>query len=400
MQTVAPMATPYHGPLAAYAVVNLQPQPLAPLYLKAVDPFTGADVPGHPPLELGHDGTWALSPDGATMALGWAPKDSGGWGPQRLFLVDLRRWQRVDLGFEALISRLFWSPDGGRIYVTTRHRCSAPECVDSSSELVTIDSTTGAVLAQVELPFSSYQTYLSPDGASLYLFGGAWVDPRYEEPPVPRLVAFDMQKGRVRGELALRDLLYGSRKETDASGDYYAQYLPGIAMSPDGQRMYIAHPDRNRIDVVDPRTMRLERSAEVRRPSSLIDRFLSFFAGEAEAKGGPTNGAALYISADGRLLYYGRHGERPPADANGNYQSTDTGLQVVGAGSFHVLIQLDPSPPNQFHAFLSEASEQYTFTLRGIQLVVRDPRDLHVLSSGDIGAVYDLLVGPAPPASR
>ncbi len=180
-----------------------------------------------------------------------------------------------------------------------------------------------------------------------------------------------------------------------------AVYFPGLAMSPDGQRMYIAYPDSDRIAVVDLSTMRLERTVSVgRQHTSVIDRFLSLFADEAQAKGGPTNRASLYISADGRHMYYSRSAQRPPADANGNYKTTTVGPWVLDPDSLHVTKQLDPAAMES-HGFLADVSDRYIFALRGLQLAVLDPRDLHKLSGGTVGiAVDDLIVGPAPPTAH
>jgi hypothetical protein len=287
--------TLHQDPLTAYAVVALSSEPLAPLSLKAVDPLTGADVPGRPPVELGHDGTEALSPDGATIALGWAPKDSGGYGPQRLSLLDTARWEKRDTAFQDGIARLFWSPDGSRIYAETFH-CFV--CSKLQPRLITLDAVTGNVEAEAELPFETYQSFIAPDGKTLYLFGQAGFDPQVvTQPPSPRLVAFDIQASKVQADLELPGLLYGQP------------------------------------------------------------------------------------------------------------QSTDTGLRVVDAGSFNVMRQLDPA--ELFHGvrfasevFLSEASDQYVFALRGLQLVVLDSHDLHELSSGTVGSVYHLLVGPKAPADH
>jgi DNA-binding CsgD family transcriptional regulator len=390
--------TPYNGPLAAYAVVALSSGPYDPLYLKAIDPFTGAAVPGKEPIELGHDGTEALSPDGATIALGWAGADSGGSGPYRLSLLDTATWKERDTDLVDGISRLFWSPDGSKIYVVT-FACYA--CNGKPTRLITVDVHAGKVTSEAKLPFDSYPSFLSPDGTTLYLFGHETYDPQVvAEPPPPRLVALDVKTGTTRAELTLSGMLDGSRKEHDASGDYYAEYSPGLAMSPDGRRLYLAYPDSERIAVVDLPGMRVDRTVNVeRQQTSLIGRFLSLFASKAEAKGGPMTGASLSVSADGKRLYYSRSFQRPPADDQGNYQTTAVGPWILDPDSLHITKEL-AADAMVSHGFFPGASGRYIFALRGIQVVVLDPTDLHELSGGDIGAVSNLLVGPAPPANR
>lgn len=405
---VAPIVKPYSGPMAAYAVVKLDSRPLSGLYLKAVDPLTGEAIEGREPVKLGHHGTWALSPDGRTMALAWSPTGNDR-GPDRLFLLDLNRWEKTDLGFQALISRLFWSPDGERLHLTTWHRCSQPECIDSSGELVTVDPATGNVLSESSLPFSSYATRLSPDGHTLYLFGAEWVDPRVkEEGRVPRLVAFDVQRGRVRAELELSEVLWGQRKETDEHGEYFAQYLPGTAMSPDGRSYYVAHPDEDRITVVDLASMQVERSEEIGRKASLFGRLLSLFANTAHAKGGATSSKRIAVSPDGRLLYIIGSAERPvreTADAEERtWESIGYGLKVIDTASLEVVAEDVPprGPPGSplswaatYRQVAPDPGGRYLYALRGAELYIMDPATLEVVRT-TAAPFYDFLVGPAP----
>ena len=351
---IATPVTPYSGPIAAYAVEKLDPEPLSGLYLKAIDPLTGEAIEGREPVELGHHGTWALSPDGRTMALAWSPTGNDS-GPDRLFLLDLNRWEKTDLGFEALISKLFWSPDGDRLHLTTWHRCSQPECIDSSSELVTVDSATGNVLSESSLPFSSYATRLSPDGYTLYLFGAESTNLQSKgEGQAPRLVAFDVQRGRVRAELELPEVLWWTRVETGEHGEYSAQYLPGTAVSPDGRSYYVVHPDEDRITVVDLESMQVERSEEIGHNASLFGRLLSLLASTAHAKGGATTSKGAAVSPDGRLLYITGSTERPvreTADAEERtWESIDYGLKVIDTASLEVVAEdVPPSAPSGSH---------------------------------------------------
>jgi hypothetical protein len=402
-QAVAPAPTPYNGSLAAYAVVALSSDPLAPLYIKAIDPFTGADMPGRDPIELGHDGVEALSPDGSTIALGWAAADTGGAGPQRLSLLGVKTWTKRDTGFLDGISRLFWSPDGKTIYAQT-YQCdfASSICNFANARLVTIDASTGDVGGSISLPFYSDQSFLSPDGSTFYLFGAEFVDPQVApNPPAPQLVSIDVATGHIIAERSFPEILDGSRLEHDSSGDYYAEYTPGVAMRPDGQEMYMAYPDSDQIAYVQLPGMNVSGRAQIDKPqASLIGRFLSMLAGKAQAKGGATTRASLHISTDGSSLYYSRYVEHPPQNTDGTYPSTAVGPWLLGTDpGLHGVKQLDPQSMDA-KLILSGVSNKYVFALRGIQLLVLDPGDLHELSGGDIGAVFDLIVGPAPPANR
>ncbi len=397
-------ATTIEHPLAAYTVVGIGSDPLAPLYIKAIDPFTGADVPGRDPIELGHDGVEALSPDGSTIALGWAAADTGGAGPQRLSLLDVKTWTKRDTGFLDGIARLFWSPDGKTIYAQT-YQCDFASyiCNFAKARLVTIDASTGDVGGSISLPFYADQSFLSPDGRTLYLFGAEFVDPQVvPSPPAPQLASIDIATGHIIAERSFPEILDGSRLEHDPSGDHYAQYAPGVVMRPDGQEMYIAYPDSDQIANVQLPGMNVVGRAQIDKPqASLIGRFLSMLAGTAEAKGGPTTRASLHISADGSSLYYSRYIEEPPQNSDGTYPSTAVGPWLLGTDpGLHGVKQLDPQNIDA-QLFLSDVSDKYIFALRGLNVVVLDPKDLHEISGGVVGAaVFDLLVGPALPANR
>jgi hypothetical protein len=408
---IAPPAATYDGPLAAYAVVKLDPEPLSALYLKAVDPATGEDLAGRAPVELGHHGTWALSPDGTTMALAWAATGNSGSGPERFFLFDTITWEKRDLGFAAHVSRLFWSPAGDRLYATTYHRCEISECVDNSSELVALDPETGDVITEDPLPYGGYHTDLSPDGATLYIFGSPATGPEDEDLP-PRLVAFDIKRGETRAELDLPDVLNGWRLQADAFGEYGVQYLAGVALSLDGRRYYVAHANEEKITVIDLASMDVDRTVTIGRGDgeSLAGRILGLFADTAEAKGGATTQAALSISANGRFLYRTSSAERPTGDATvegyRDWESVDFGLQVIDASTFSLLAEdVPPTQPDgtllwaDAYRFLQpDPTGRSLLAVRGAMLRILDPETL-VLETEVIAPYYDFLVGPAPASS-
>ncbi len=337
----APISTPYSGPLAAYAVVTLSSEPLAPLYLKAIDPFTGAAVPGRQPLQLGHDGTQALSPDGSTIALGWAAADTGGSGPYRLSLLDIATWTKHDTNLMDGISQLFWSPDSSTIYVVT-FNCNA--CNGAQPRLITVDARTGNVASEAALPYGPQcdcLTRLSPGGQTLYLFGRQYVNPDVvTEPPPPHLAALDVRSGSVRADLEFPDMLFGWRSDPALGA---MQYGPAWVITPDGRRILVAYPDSNRIAVVNVSSMRIERTVNVQQQASLIGNLLALFSSTAGAKDGATTSAGLSISADGRFVYYSRSSQHLPfVGENGLLTTTIVGPWIIDPPSLRITRELPP----------------------------------------------------------
>lgn len=388
-------STSYEGPLAAYAVVKLDPEPSAGLYLTAVDPLTAESDGEREPIELGHHGEWALSPDGSTMALGWAPTGNSGVGPERLFLVDLARWTRRDLDFEDQIERIFWSPDGARLYVVTRQYYA------SRGELATIDPNSGDIIARVDLPYSAVGAALSPDGGTLYLFVGEGVGTQSEpDRPLARLVAFDIEQGEVSAALELPDVRFGSHRKSDGNEEEPVSYQPGAVMSPDGSTYYVVHAGEDRVTVVDLGTMTVRGTGEIHRPSSIVDRLLGLFAGTARAVG-PITAKRVTISPDGRLLYVTGWEEGPTEENDEGWEFVSDGLKVVDAESFEILAE-DTSPAIEPGIWRHERtvpgpSGERLYAFRGLMLRVLEPKTLEVVTETST-PFYRLVVGPAPSA--
>lgn len=395
--TATEPSTTNEAPLAAYAVVSLDPEPNAGVYLVAVDPHTLEISEERQPIELGRGGQRALSPDGGTMALGWAPTGGAGVDPQRLVLIDLASWTRRDLDFEALISRIFWSADGARLYVAINQLCFV-QCVESG-ELVTIEPDSGQVIARVDLPGAA-QSALSPDGTTLYIFGRERSDPQVEPQVLAaRLTAFDIERGVVTAELELSDIRFGQLVGRDGDGTDFVNYEHKGVMSPDGSLYYIAHANEDRITVIDLKEMTVRRSGEIREPSSLAERVLDYLAGSAHAIG-PITGRGISISPDGRRLYITGWEEGPTVESGEGWEFESHGLKVVDAESFEILAE---APPFETEAAIPRhewmvpgPAGRYLYAGRDTKWRVLDPNTLEVLAEAP-GPLSSLIVGLAPP---
>jgi hypothetical protein len=413
LESPIPTRPPYRGPVTGYAVVTLHPEPLSGLYIKAFDPETGEDLPGREPIELGHHGQWSLSPDGKTLALAWSPTGDDD-GPERLVLLDLATWRLGEPLYEGRLTPVGWSPDGALVYlIDSEIICEdvtfgVPTCAYAKHDLIGVEAAGGEVVQRDAVP-TAPPVGLSPDGRLLYLFGRASGVPYGAPSGTPLLIAFDIEQGRVVSDLELPDVLYGAVEVSDNvtwRGSYEVTHYPSVALSPDGALAYIAHTDDNRITVVDLDEMRVVRSREIGgAKKTVVDRILSFFAGEAEAKDSVLAQRGISASPDGRLLYLTGRSDEPAVDENGelsDWQSLDLGLTVVDASTFEVVAKDIPADPasvpwaHQYRMFEFHPSGERVYAIRGAVLLVMEPATLRVIHES-IAPFYDFLVAPAPP---
>ena len=340
-----------------------------------IEPATGQDLAGYdsPPIT---GRVSAISPDGSTAALVnlWIENGRQVW---KLTLFDVEQWQEVaELGFFANIQEVHWSPDGSRLYVSTDGR------------ILTIEVASGHVVSTGDLPSGFHgpthlgpATHLGPGGRILYLFDIATtVDTTDDPSTTARVVAFDLATGNVRDELALPDVL-----------------LAAFAVSSDGRRAYVVHADSDRVTVVDLEEMRVERSEAIGRSASLFERFLSFLAGSAYAKG-PLQEKWAAISPDGRYLYVSGMSQRPVnTPAGGVLEQTSFGVQVIDTNSLDVVAEIKPGGEDVYGDLVMHPSGRYLYAIKDGNLHVLDPTTLETMAVGRPAVLRSVLVAPAPP---
>ncbi len=271
---------------AVYVITSAEATPLSPLALRPIDPATGADLPGPEPFELGHHGSFAISPDGRTLAMATADDD---FHSERLSLFDLAAWRPLrDLELSRPFGRIAWSPDGERIYALVDTR------------LLAIDPL-GDIIYEAPLPIAASLLHVAPDGDALYVSGPRSYEPADSSWPV--LVAIDAADGGVRAEVEVPSVKLGNLWLNPDHESGVGQFFPGEAMSPDGRFYYYVHSDEDRVTVVDLAEMRVRGEEDLRRPGSLLEQLRGLFAGTAEAKPVAQYSKGAAISPDGRRLY-------------------------------------------------------------------------------------------------
>ncbi len=281
--------------------------------LKVLEARTGRDDVGYPPLDVDDVAGTALAPDRRTLAV--AVYRHGNPMAGELRLVALNRWGEsfsvpdskkgppTDPRSFRAPGYLTWSPDSSRVFFTTT------EGEESLRQrLWVLDVKTKEARALVELDFGVQRLNVSPDGESVYLLG-------FPEPDLTTGVAtgdaflavVNADTGAMTAKIGLPGVLAGWRREEREEGEVYADYWPGVAVSPDGGRYYVVHADDDRMTVVDLRSLQVERSVAVSRRRSLLERLgstlLDLIVESAAAKGGPFVRKEALVSPDGRWLY-------------------------------------------------------------------------------------------------
>ena len=351
-------------------------------------------MPGYDLVQIGWVGAVTLSPDGRAATYIPGPVRYGD-SPQELSLLDLESWEPtrvLRLAGKPLGS--YWSPDGSRLYVHTDENC----VLLCESWIATYDVASGGVLSRAELPRGYRPSHVAPDGRTLYLWGNGSVIDLGDSPwTTARVLAFDLETGKVREELEVPEVMW----RTD--------YTPGIAVSPDGRRAYLVHAESDRITVVDLQEMRIERSQEIGRRVSLIERFLSSLAGTAHADGGGNfQERWAAISPDGRHLYVGGQDTRmdedwlpgtPPAPF---VQTTSLGLRVIDTGSLEIVAEIDHGGDNVYWNLAVHPSGHYLYAVTDGDLLVLDPDTLDVIARGSVCEycrITNIMAG-GPPSLR
>jgi hypothetical protein len=325
--------------------------------IRFVDPDTGQDVPGHPPIVLGTDvefgGTSALSPDGRKLAVS-APTGrscepfAGGTSCRGnagvLHLIDPQTGHATSatLPSAGWLGPLAFSPDATRLALVYNE--------GRVSTLMLVDTDAGEIVTQRALESGLRPSLLSyaHGGTALAVYATPLgTDPGMTRPGPPRLLLVDTATLAVRWEHVLADVLSGGWCLESCTVSHermlFASWTPAVVLSHDKRRLYVVHADDERLTTVDLDGQSV-RTAEIRTARSWLERLIGLTAAVAHAKGG-VEGAfkAAALSADGARLYVLGRTTASERNAQGTWeiQETPLGLQVLDAHSGRKLSSRD-----------------------------------------------------------
>lgn len=289
--------------------------------LRPVDPFTGQDLDGYPPIALGGGSfSSAVSPDGKTMAVVTQVT--------RLHFVDLVRWQDTvtELRFPGVMATTF-SPDGSKLAVAF-----------DGPHLALVDVAAQMVVAEATLDFSPRLLRFTPEGDALILYGTVPDPPGSDQMNAgpARVALFQAADLALVWEATLAGVRDGVWCEQEC-GDWsqpHTLWQPAVVWAPHGRSLYVVHAHEDRLTTVDLEAHTVT-TADIRPAQSWLDRFLSLTAGVARAKviEGATKRAV--VSPDGSRLYVVglRTDVETGSDSSPSIVETPLGLKVVATDS-------------------------------------------------------------------
>lgn len=285
---------------------NLPPQELMKTgtTIMPVSSQTLADATDRGPLVLSR--FWDVSPGGAFIATVESPQPLGpsaAPGDITIMIRDNRAGierSRFHPPFNPLPARL--SQDGARLVV--QH---FPTGGAIPNEWTLLDTTHGQILATTRAEPSNdwQQDLIDPTAQRLYRF----LTPGSAINTGPRplvVIAYDLTTGNEIGRLPLPDILAGNwqtdRKVRDELVQAYL--MPGVALSPDGQRLAILHANAEQVTLIATAQLSVERTVALKRSASLLN-LLGLVPLRVSAKGGVAIGAERQVvfGADGQSLY-------------------------------------------------------------------------------------------------
>lgn len=301
--------------------------------LLVISSVTGEVFDAFTPIPLGENYDYAFAPDRHTMAL---------VSNARLYLIDLPSW-KYHISVEGLYSAPFYSPDGSMLALAGG---------DSEGTLRLVDTKSGQVKATAQAGFSIRKVKFTTDGTGIMVYGphlasnGAAANAAVSI-GAPKAALFNLSDLSLLWSVGLDAVLDGIfPKKADAQDIYQPgaawYYEPGIAFSPNSDKLYLVHGDEDKLTTVDF-IGRKVKTVDVHIKTSWLDQFLALTAGVAHAKGMDGTIKHAVISPDGKFLFVGGTTEVVTQQANGNWDVTDTaiGLQVIAVKDGTLVDQID-----------------------------------------------------------
>jgi hypothetical protein len=340
-----------------------------------------------------------VSPDGTTIAISWALTQSGPW---QVVGLDAATGEASyvfdDFGF---LWELQWSGDGQKAYAAENLGYVAGTGLKRGAHGTRIwefELSGTPTATSIDLEFQIEALRADVHGR-FYVIG-------YESDECcgidiqgdPFLVALD--GGAEVDRIALPGLVLGQRFEPRGSSDAQANIIrwPGVAISPGGDRLYIAHADDDAITVVDLEAMAVDAVVTPKEPRSALARFGSwlggFFVSEAKAKGGAYYSKHAVVSPDGRYLYI--TGYQPEFCESDEFfpciERKPIGLQVIALDTMEVVAHHDGIARIAFTPGLDR------IVGTGETIDYRDPDAPHIERHGPFvidAATHEIIAGPA-----
>ncbi len=259
-----------------------------------------------------------------------------------LRLVDLTTLQEVTATLPAngWSSLATFNPDGTQLALAYNQK--------QGSTLMLFDTDNGSLRSSLNLSIRPSLIAFRQSENQLVVYGQPLgPNPGVQQPGDPQVLLLDLPGLRIAWDKELTGILSGFWCETNCNGSIeqisFASWFPVVAVAPDGNQLYVAHADQERLTRVNLAT-RTVHVIDLQTAQSWLDQLLSLSTQVAFAKGNQ-NGANLQgvLSPNGQRLYLLAQSFHSTQGVDGNW-TTDVsyrGLQAVDVKTGRILNQLE-----------------------------------------------------------
>ena len=223
-------------------------------------------------------------------------------------------------------SGLAVSADGGRLYVA----------LNMAHQLAVIDTATRAILARIPVGIYPYTTVLSADGSKAYMSNwGGKVPGSGDVTDGMFPVVVDQRTGiPISGTVSVIDTATNTVAKTIDVG----LHPTGMALSPDGSRVYVTNANSDTVSGIDTAADTVATTIHVGATGR----------GRAPLLGSAPN--AVIVSADGRTLYVANAAENAVAVVDATGKADDAVRGLIPTGWFPTAVALDATGEQLFIA--------------------------------------------------
>jgi DNA-binding beta-propeller fold protein YncE len=259
-----------------------------------------------------------------------------------LHLVDLTTLKEVTatLPANSWVNLATFNPDGTRLALADNQK--------QGSTLMLFDVENGSLLSSLNLSIRPTLITFRQSENQLVVYGQSLgSNPGVQKPGNPHVLLLDLPDLSIAWNKELTGILSGFWCETNCDGSIeqssFASWFPVVVVAPDGNELYIAHADQERLTSVDLAT-RTVHVTNMQTAQSWLDQLLSLSTQVAFAKGNQ-NGTSMQgtISPNGQRLYLLAQSFHSTQGVDGNW-TTDvsySGLQAVDVKTGRILNQLE-----------------------------------------------------------
>ena len=362
--------------------------------IRPVDARTLADRREFSPLDFEGHYVFAVSPDRRRLAAITWPADRV-YVSGTLHLIDLPTWTELlpVRSINGVVDQIVFGADSQSVYWT---RSTAGQGYAMPSAFVlsrySIPRARLETVTAFPISFVPRDVRVLPSSGLIAVYGMPATD--YVTAGPPHVLVIDPDTGRQVADIPIPGLTDGWLRGSSADSPNQ-QYEAGRAWDMARERLYLVHPDADRISVVDLAQRKLVTQVTIHRPVGILERFLNWLVAPAEAKMASGVVRQAVVSPDGGRLYVtGWRNEVVSKNGNVDWGQVPLGLSVIRLDTFAEERHLDlpvsqvAVSPDGHRLLLAGYWKEPQGGQRGSGLYLIDATNLNQLGSFDTGTIF------------